>query len=194
MARRTPTKGVHRRAPLETIAQPPNFGAWDLDVLGEVRPLAEDLVGEHLRVTSFGPHHRLYEVVTLGNSDAECRAPQALAQLFRFDREERVIDAVTRVSRFYRICLQDDNVLCRVQEGFDLRALLLYVLTHELIHIVRFESFEVIYGATGSAREDEERIVDQLTRSVLVPLRDQAVSEVIEGLSLGRVDVLAPAE
>lgn len=194
MARRATSKGVHRRAPLEIERGARTLGADELAVVAEVHPLAEELVGEHFRVTSFGPTSGTYDVVTRGDVGPECHATDALAKLTRYDRRERPIADGQRVSRFYRICLQDENLLTRVDEGFDLRALLLYVLTHELIHIVRFESYQVSYNASESAREDEERIVDSLTRDVLGVLKDSAVDEVIAGLSLGRVDVLASHE
>jgi hypothetical protein len=176
------------------VTDPPLFTADDLEVLARAIPLAEELVGDHFRVTSFGPHQRLYEVVTLASSGPECRAPHALARLCRFDRQERPIDAAPRVSRFYRICIQDDAVLTRARDELDLRAILLYVLTHELIHIVRFESFEVGYDAAIKARVAEEGVVDRLTREVLSTLRDRTVDAVVEGLSPVRVDVLAAGE
>lgn len=194
MARRAASKGVHRRAPLEIDEATRTLGADGLAVVAEVHPLAEELVGEHFRLTSFGPTSRTYDVVTRSDVGSKCHATEALAKLTRYDRRERPIADGQRVSRFYRICLQDENLLARVDEGYDLRALLLYVLTHELIHIVRFESFQVSYSASGSAREDEERAVDALTRDVLGVLKDSAVDEVIAGLSFGRVDVLASHE
>ena len=67
---------------------------------------------------------------------------------------------------------------------------MLYVLTHELIHIVRFESFQVHYGATGPERDREELRVHELTEDVLRVLRDELVDEVIQGLAPGGVDVI----
>jgi hypothetical protein len=194
MARRVTSKGVHRRAPVEVAGATRFLGPAELAVLAEVHPLTEELVGERFRLTSFGPTSRTYDVVTLAEVEPECRAIEALAKLTRYDRSERPITKEQRVSRFYRICLQDDNILTRADEGYDLRALLLYVLTHELIHIVRFESFQVSYNASGVVRDDEERVVDKLTREVLGVLKDRAVERVIEGLSPGRVDVFASHE
>jgi len=166
------------------------FGTAEFEVLSDVQPIAEELVGEQFHVTSFGPQHRCYEVVTLSTGPDECREPSALATLCRYDREERAIGGGLHVARFYRICLQDDNLLGRVADGLDLRALLLYVLTHELIHIVRFESYQIHFGAPGLAREQEERVVHGLTVEVLAPLRGSRADEVAAALALGGVDVL----
>jgi hypothetical protein len=166
------------------------FEPQALDVLREVQLMAEDLVGEHFRLSSFGPVRRCYEVVTLAGAAPEGRDPRRLAKLCRYDRSERPIDHGQRVSRFYRVFVQDDQLLRRVSEGLDLRSLLLYVLTHELIHIVRFESFQVHYGATGPERDREELRVHELTEDVLRVLRDELVDEVIQGLAPGGVDVI----
>jgi hypothetical protein len=169
---------------------PVRFGTAEFEVLSEVQPIAEELVGEHFHVTSFGPQHRCYEVVTLATGPDECREPTALAKLCRYDRQERAIGGGQHVARFYRIGLQDDRLLARAFEGLDLRALLLYVMTHELIHVVRFESYQIHFEATGLAREREERIVHGLTEQVLAPLKRSRVDEVARGLAAGGVDVL----
>lgn len=166
------------------------FGATEVALIAQVQSIAEELVGEHFRLTSFGPQHSCYEIVTLATGDESCREPTALAKLSRFDRQERPISDGRLVSRFYEICLQDDNLLRRVAEGLGLKALLLYVLTHELIHIVRFESFQVHFNPPDVVREEEEETVHHLTEQVLGTLRDRDVDRVIEDLKAGGVDVL----
>jgi len=166
------------------------FGAAELEVLANVQPIAEEIVGDHFRITSFGPQHHSYEIVTLASGGTSCREPTALAKLCRYDREERAITDGRHVSRFYRVCLQDDAILRHVDDGLDLKAVLLYVLTHELIHIVRFESFQVHCDPAVSVRAREEELVHHMTERVLRALRDDDVDEVVDGLAPGRVDVL----
>lgn len=188
MARRASSEGVHRHTPVE-VAQS-FFGDPELEMLRDIQPLAEELVGEYFQLTSFGPIKRCYDVITLQEKASECVEPQALAKLCRYDRSERPIDGSQRVSRFYRIALQDDAILGRVTEGLKLRALLLYVLVHELIHIVRFESFQVFYDTTESTRMDEEITVHHLATQVLKSIWDQDIESVVEKLSPSRVDVV----
>jgi hypothetical protein len=166
------------------------FGSADLEALLSVQPVAEDLVGEHFQLTSFGPYHRCYEIVTAATADEDCREATALAKLRRYDRQERPISDERRVARFYQVCLQDEAILKRVADGLDLKALLLYVLTHELVHIVRFESFQVHFDAPETVRESEEKTVHRLTEQMLKELKDSAVDAVVAGLAPGGVDVL----
>jgi hypothetical protein len=161
-----------------------------LALVEEVRLIAEELVGEHFQLASFGPVRRCYEIVTLDNAGIDGRAPRALAKLCRYDRSDRPIKTGRGVSRLYRVCLQDDRLLTRASQGLDLRALLLYVVTHELIHIVRFESFQVCYSAHETERKKEEDAVHRLTGEVLHRLHDGAITTVIQALSLEGVDVV----
>jgi hypothetical protein len=45
-----------------------------------------------------------------------------------------------------------------------------YILTHELVHIVRFSQFSVSFEASAAERAREEIRVDALTRQILAPL------------------------
>lgn len=166
------------------------FGDAEQALLNALLPKVEQLVGDHYRLTSFGPIHRCYEVVTLEAADHTGRCETALAKLCRFDRLERAIGP-ERVSHFYRVYLQDDNLLARAREpGASLRALLLYVLTHELVHIVRFESFQVPFGAAQALRGKEERAVHALTLELIGALREQEVDRLAKVLARQTVDIV----
>jgi hypothetical protein len=196
MARRAPKEGLHRHPPAALAGDEAGggglFGPEEQALVSALLPAVEQLVGEHFHLTSFGLAGRCYEVVTRKVADADGAAPFALAKLCRYDRRERRIREGKALSHFYRIYLQDGNLLERARSGpgLSLRALLLYVLAHELVHVVRFESFQVHHGAVGAARDREEEAVHGLTREVLAPLRDPEVERVVRAMSHGGVDVL----
>ncbi len=54
--------------------------------------------------------------------------------------------------------------------GF-LPAFLLYIFTHELVHMVRFARYEASYFATPKERWEEERKVHRQTKELLKPIR-----------------------
>ncbi len=189
MAGRSASQGIHRHPP-----RPLNdelFGPEEMALLVDVQPMVEQVVGEYFRLSSFGPVRRCYEVVTLAG-DPGCREDQAFAVLCRYDRSERIIEKRQRISRYYRVCLQDPNILWRSRQepSVSLRALLICILTHELIHIVRFESFQICYDANEQDRNREEKSVHKLTNAVLETLRDAEIFKVLRGLSGTRVDVV----
>jgi len=48
-----------------------------------------------------------------------------------------------------------------------LRALLVYILTHELVHVVRFQTAEESFDAHGERRDREEDLVHRITLGLL---------------------------
>jgi hypothetical protein len=83
----------------------------------------------------------------------------------------------------YRIRLRDDRLLAAADAGADVElfSLLLYVVTHELVHIVRFRSGLAVFDDTDDrARRDEELRVHSITQKVLAPARDDALRIVVD--------------
>lgn len=71
---------------------------------------------------------------------------------------------------FFRICIQDHKILEAVnQRGdrIDLKALLLYIITHELIHIVRFNRLIKRFDSSLAERKAEEKNVHLDTYHIL---------------------------
>ena len=78
----------------------------------------------------------------------------------------------------YRIRLRDDEILSAIRAGNDLELypLLLYVLTHELVHVVRFESGFAAYDTDDpETRGREETRVHAITRKVLKPAESDSL-------------------
>ena len=55
----------------------------------------------------------------------------------------------------------------------------LYILTHELIHIVRFSKFLQNFNAKPEERIAEESRVHELTHKILRPVRIEGLPEVL---------------
>jgi hypothetical protein len=69
----------------------------------------------------------------------------------------------------YGILLQDPNILLALlrSERHDLWTLGLFVLTHELVHIIRFQKYQVDFFASPEDRDEEEQFVQGVTRRIL---------------------------
>ncbi len=83
----------------------------------------------------------------------------------------------------FRIRLRDDAILAAVEDrgdGIGLDPLLLYVLTHELVHVVRFGCGLAGFDAGRDERDFEERRVHAITREVLRPIPDPRLRRVVE--------------
>lgn len=83
----------------------------------------------------------------------------------------------------YRIRVRDDAILSALatrRDGIQFFPLMLYVLTHELVHVVRFASGLAGFDADEAERRSEERNVHRITRQVLKPLGDAPLRRVVQ--------------
>ena len=112
-----------------------------------------------------------YDISTLSQGPGPERP--VFADVVRLVRRETA-DARGSGDELYRIRLRDDQILAAVGERCEaLFPLLLYVLTHELVHVVRFRSGLAAYEIDDPlVRGREELRVHTITRKVLQPAED----------------------
>ncbi len=153
------------------------FSREQIEAIHPLLDHAEELVGDRFAVPSFRAERYAYDVRTLEELEpSEVPGDPALAQIVRYGR--RV--ARGRLARFHRICLHDERILrCRSRHGLPLESLLLVVLTHELIHLVRFTIPEAGFHVPPDQRRAEESEVDDLTRRLLARYPDAAVGDAV---------------
>ena len=85
-------------------------------------------------------------------------------------------------SDFFRIELNDPGILIaarRERLRQDLYALLLYILTHEMVHLVRLSSILTDSEQLNMAREPEETRVRQIARRILAPTPTPGLGSVL---------------
>jgi hypothetical protein len=118
--------------------------------------LAENIVRKELGWDT----RNVYDVKTLQEFDAEEPKDGVFAQLIRVEQSVRCPE------HYYRVCLQDREILdfLRANPAVDLLSLITFIMTHELLHIHRFTTGRADFF--GDSRE-EEVLVDALTRVFL---------------------------
>jgi len=131
--------------------------------------------------------HR-YDVKTRAFLEKHEICEGTFAHLFKYEaNKEQGADRIDdEAIVFYRICLQDDVILDAVKRADSfvrLSPLLLYVATHELVHVIRFERGEGDFYATGEEKADEEEKVHRITRNLLKPLADAEMNLVLDCFS-----------
>ena len=159
------------------------FSARQRSLVEAIRQRAEVITGEFFKVASFGPERYLYEVATSRDAREEERAPGNFAHLIRYLRSRPGPDHSRTPGQYYRILLQDNEILGsleRPEVTFGLEELLLYVLTHELIHVIRFERFLQAVEIGSEEKEEEERQVHTLTQEILAPIADEPLRAVLK--------------
>lgn len=143
------------------------LNAEQLAVVSQAVATAEDLISDWFRLTLSTWKKYRYDIKTMKDLQPEEVVDEVFAQIVRYSRPERP-DGLRR-REFYCICLQDHNILHALdrEPQLALHPLMLYVLTHELIHLVRFYKFFVSFDAYEHHRDAEEALVHRLTHDLL---------------------------
>ncbi len=132
---------------------------------------AEILTRKYFHIDEEELRLQRYDVKTRAFLENHEICNHTFAHLFKYEYEKKR-HQTDELIVFYRVCLQDDVILDAVNRAasfISLPALLLYIATHELVHVIRFERGEGDFYATGTERIREEEIVHRTTRNVLKP-------------------------
>jgi len=171
-----------------------SFGKTELKAVRRARAEAEALVGEFYVLAPREWERMTYEVRTLDELAPEEISDQAFAQVLCYDFMRRIGSTIVDRRDLYRICLQDHRILQAINgsrpaapraDHLALEPFLLYLLTHELIHIVRFTQRLQHLDLAPALRPQEEMSVEQTTRHVLAPMADRALRRVLEACAIG---------
>jgi len=146
-----------------------SFGQNELITVSDALDIAEDATGNFFKTSIGQPNRYGYDVKTLSALKQEEISSFALAVLSKGVRALKDFEPRTKTRDFYFICLQDHLILRALRRDEDLALLpfLVYIFTHELIHIVRFCKFFQRFDATDRERAEEEETVHSLTFDIL---------------------------
>ena len=134
---------------------------------------AEKAAARYYRMSEARLKDLRYDVKTLAYLVKHEINERAFAQLCRYDYTPERRDDKGAVFSFYRVCLQDNRILDAVNRTavfVKLPPLLLYIATHELVHVIRFDAGEGSFEASWEEKVREEQRVHSITRDMLAPL------------------------
>lgn len=161
------------------------FSKAQLAVVGRAAALAEELVSDHYKMSASQWLRRRYDIKTRRDLKLEEVVEGPLAQVIRYEGRAPRDPLSSAAFDFFVVCLQDPTILATLaeQRHLDLYPFVLYILTHELIHIVRFSQFLQNFEASESERLEEESRVHGITREILQPMRLPGMDKVINHYS-----------
>lgn len=141
----------------------------NIDTISEALLIAEEKIGDYYQFSSRQWKRYQYDVKTLATLEEDEIISFAFALLNKRSRVVEGFDSSTKKRDFYFICLQDHLILnaLRRDKNLTLLPLLVYIFTHELVHIVRFCNFFQRYEVMGKNREYEESLVHETTFNIL---------------------------
>ena len=160
------------------------FNAQELKEVDRAVLRAEELVNNYFKLSSGQWLKNRYDIKTAAELAPHERVDGPFAQVLKY--EGRKTDAPLGSSSFslYHVCLQDPAILGVVDRQPEIRLgpFLLYILIHELVHVVRFLRFEHRYENTSEADVtfEEEKKVHGLTHEIIAPVSVEGMVKVLE--------------
>jgi len=158
------------------------FKSEQLDTVNNAVAMAEELVSNAYKMSENQWLRRRYDVSTLSELAQDEIVDGPFAQVIRFSGRLKGSSLGSSAYDYYKICLQDHSILGALKQSPDMRQfpLVLYITTHELIHIVRFSKFLQSFDASPEETLAEEKRVHAKTRNILIPVKVAGLTKVLE--------------
>ena len=158
------------------------FKHEQLHTVNNAVAMAEELVSNAYKMSENQWLRRRYDVSTLAELDHAEIVDGPFAQVVRFSGRLKGTSLGSAAYDYYKICLQDHAILSalEMEPGLALFPFILYIITHELIHIVRFSKFLQNFDASADERMAEEKRVHKFTHDILSPVRLEGLPFVLE--------------
>jgi hypothetical protein len=158
------------------------FNAKQLKIVNQAISSSEDLVSNAYKMSASQWRRLKYDIKTLLDLTPEEVIPGPFAQIIRYKGQPKDTSLGSSSYDFYKICLQDYTILSAVKESPQIKLFpfMLYIISHELIHIVRFSQFLQNFDASLDERLTEEARVHQKTHHILRDIQVDGLDSVLE--------------
>jgi hypothetical protein len=145
------------------------FSSEDLQLVRGAGAEAQRLVTGYYAIAPREWALMRYEVRTQVELEPTELNDSVLAHMVCYEYTRRVGCEILERGDLYRICLQDNRILSTLTQTaeLDLSRLLIYVLTHELVHVVRFGQRLQRLDLPADERPREEQSVEMITERIL---------------------------
>jgi len=158
------------------------FGSEQLKTVNNTAALAEELVSDFYKMSASQWLRRRYDVKTLSDLSPDEIVQGPFAQVIRYEGQRKESSLGSSAYDFYKICLQDHSILSAMEQpsNLNLSPFSLYIVVHELIHIVRFSKFVQSFDASPQEMMTEEKRVHEITREILNTVQIHGLPDVLD--------------
>jgi len=159
------------------------FNREELAKVDEAVKISEELVNNYFKMSSGQWLKNRYDIKTARDLDGHEQVAGPFAQVIKYEARKKEASLSSSSYTLYKVCLQDNAILSAVRkEDLMLEPFLLYILSHELVHIIRFSKYKQRYENKNEADVtlDEERQVHLLTYEILNPFPIPGLMKVFE--------------
>ena len=150
-----------------------HFSQEQILTVGDAAAMAEELVSNAYKMSASQWLRHRYDVKTLVDLSENEVVSGPFAQIIRYKGQKSQTSLGSSSYDFYKICLMDHTILAAFEPkpGLRLFPFALYILCHELVHIVRFARFLQNFEASSEERMVEEQRVHKKTSEILKSVR-----------------------
>jgi hypothetical protein len=158
------------------------FNGKQLQIVNRAAEMAEELVSNYHKISASQWLRRRYDIKTLADLTSEEIVSGPFAQIIRYKAQPKGSSLGSSTYDFYKICLQDNSMLSVIKKSpaIKLCPFALYIITHELIHIVRFSEFLQNFNASHKEKLAEETRVHNNTHEILKSVKLPGLSNVLK--------------
>jgi len=159
-----------------------SFNPDQIRIINNAVTMAEELVSNHFKMSANQWLRPKYDVKTLADLSPNEIVDGPFAQIIRYQGQRKGSCLGSESYDFYKICLQDHTILAALtaKAEMSLMPFSLYIIAHELIHIVRFSKFLQNFDANPDEKLNEERRVHTLTHQILAEVSLLGIADVLK--------------
>jgi len=157
------------------------FEAEEIAVLAQAIDASEELISDFYKLSTSEWKRYRYDIQSLSDLGKEEVTDAAFAQIRRYLKRPGDRTRGSEPGDYFKICIQDHVIRRAVKRdrGIGLFPLTAYIVTHELIHVVRFAKFLQRFDSIAAEQGAEEMRVHALTYNLLQKTRLQGLPEVL---------------
>ena len=158
------------------------FSPEEIAIVNNAVTMSEELVSNYYKMSAAEWLRPKYDVKTLVNLEPEEIVDGPFAQIVRYEGKHKDTALGSGVFDYFKICLQDHAIKSVLDKtpAIKLYPFCLYIITHELIHIVRFSKFLQNFDASPAEKLNEETRVHANTHQILNQVQVAGLLPVLE--------------
>ncbi len=160
------------------------FNEGELEKVSTAALRAEEMVYNYFKLSSSQWLKNRYDIKTAVQLATHERVEGPFAQVLKYEGRRQNHSLGSSAFSLYHVCIQDPAILDFLSLRPDIRlsAFLLYILVHELVHVVRFARFEHRYENASEAEVtlEEEKKVHCITHDIIAPKPVDGIQQVFE--------------
>jgi len=158
------------------------FTPDQVTVINDAVAMSEEIISDFYKISQSQWLRSRYDIKTLADLEQEEIVDGRFAHLIRYMGKPEGRYLGSYAYDLYKICLQDHTILSKLKVFPDIKLFpfTLYIVIHELIHVVRFCKFLQNFDASPEEKIAEESRVHKYTREILQNVKVPGIENVLE--------------